>query len=96
MISKLSRLCNVTVPNMLTLLDELIEKTSEQMIDEEEPTGKVQEWSKGTRNEFQRAVVLYEKGKLLVDKHNAIVDELPREKALNQKKQNREDERREM
>ena len=96
MISKLSRLCNVTVPNMLTLLDELIEKTSEQMIDEEEPTGEVQEWSKGTRNEFQRAVVLNEKGKLLVDKHNAIVDELAREKALNQKRQNREDERREM
>ena len=30
-------------PNKLTLLDELIEKTSEPMIDEEEPSGVVQE-----------------------------------------------------
>ena len=95
-ISKLSRLCKVAVPNKLTLLDELIEKTSELMIDEEEPTGVVQEWIKGTRNEFQGAIVLYEKGKLLVDKHNTKVDELAREKALNQERKNKEDEGREM
>jgi len=74
----------------------MIEKTSELMVDEEEAIGVVQEWTKGTRNEFQGAVVLYEKGKLLVDKHNAKVDELGREKALNQERKNREDERREM
>ena len=34
-ICKLGQLCNVTVPNKLTLLDELIEKTSNLMIDEE-------------------------------------------------------------
>ena len=56
-IGKLRRLCSVTVPNKLTLLDELIEKTSELMIDEEEPIGVVQEWIKGTRIEFQGAVV---------------------------------------
>ena len=41
---ELSRLCNVTVPNKLTLLDELIEKTSELMIDEDEPIGVVRGW----------------------------------------------------
>ena len=95
-IGKLSRLCTVTVPNKLTLLDELIEKTSELMIDEEELIGVVQEWIKGTRTEFQGVIVLYEKGKLLVDRHNAKVDELVREKVLNQERKNREDERREM
>ena len=95
-IGKLSRLCTDTVPNKLTLLDELIEMTSELMIDEEEPIGVVQEWIKGTRTEFQWVVVWYEKGKLLVDRHNAKVDELAREKVLNQERKNREDERREM
>ena len=83
---KLSRLCTVTVPNKLTLLDELMENTSELMIDEEEPIGVVQEWIKGTRTEFQGVVVLYEKGKLLVDMHIAKVDELAREKVLNQER----------
>ena len=95
-IGKLSRLCTVTVPNKLKLLDELIEKTSALMIDKEEPIGVVQEWIKGTRTEFQGVIVLYEKGKLLVDRHNAKVDELARKKVLNQVWKNREDERREM
>ena len=50
------------------------------MIDEEETIGVVQKWTKGTRNEFQGAVVLFEKGKIEVDKQNAKVDELDRER----------------
>ena len=91
---KLSRLCNVTVPNKLKLLDELIEKTSELMIDEDEPIAAVQGWIKGTRYEFQGAILLYEKGKVLVEMHNSKLDELAKEKVLSQERKNREDERR--
>ena len=40
--------------------------------------------------------LLYKKGKVLLDKHNAKVDELAKEKVLNQERKNRKDKRREM
>ena len=40
--------------------------------------------------------MLYEKGKVCIEKHNAKLDELAKEKLLSQERKSREDERREM
>ncbi len=94
--SKLNRLCEVTVPNKLKLLDDLIEKTGELMIDEDATIVKVQTWTKDTRRAFQGVFSLYEKGKLVLDDYNTKMNELAKEKASHQERKNREDERREM
>ena len=73
---KLNRLCDVTVPAKLNLLDELIEKTSEQMIDEEESIGAVQSWITDTQGEFQEAFELYEKGKALLNANNTKLNDV--------------------
>ena len=66
------------------------------MIYEEVAMGDVQAWAKGTRNAFQEAYKLYEKGKIMIDEHDIKMSELAREKVLNQERKIREEERREM
>ena len=73
-VGKLNRLRDVTVPNKLQLLDELIEKTSELMIDEGKPIGAIQVWIKGTRNEFQETFRLFKKSKALINEYNSKTD----------------------
>ena len=95
-IETLNRLCGTTVPNKLKALEDLIEKTSEMMIDEEETIGAVQAWTKGTKNSFKEALELFAKGKAVINECNVKLNELAKKRTEDEERKNREEERKEM
>ena len=56
------RLVDITLPGKVKLMEELIEKMAEKMIDEEDTIDEVETWSNATRNAIDDAVRKGEEG----------------------------------
>ena len=67
--TKLQRLCETILPGKLSLMEDLIERMVEVMIDEEESDEEVKKWSAQTRENIQDAVKLPEHGKQLLTRY---------------------------
>ena len=68
--TKLQRLCETTLPGKLSLMEDLIERMVEVMIDEEGSDEEIKKWSAETRENIQDALKLLEHGKQLLTRYH--------------------------
>ena len=68
--TKLQILCETTLPGKLSLMENLIERMVEVIIDEGESDEEVKKWSAQTKENIQDAVKLLEHGKQLLTRYH--------------------------
>ena len=64
---KLQRIVDTTLPSKLNLMEDLIDKTSEMMIDEDFVLSEIQKWIMETRHAIEETVNWVKRGKSMVE-----------------------------
>ena len=92
---KQQRIVDTTLPSKLNLMEDLIDKTSEMMIDEDFVLSEIQKWTMGTRQAIEETVNWAKRGKSMVETyHKRKVDET-QAKMIEHERRKREEERKE-
>ena len=89
--TKLKRLCETTLPGKLSLMEDLIQRMVEVMIDDDESDEEVNKWSAQTRENIQDAVKLLKHGKQLLTRYHQEQADITRAK-LKEEEQKKLDE----
>ena len=66
---KLQRLTENTIPNKLNLIESIIERTQELMIDNESSIQEVKDWNSETRGIFKNTLTVFENGKYILQQY---------------------------
>ena len=64
---KLQRIVDTTLPSKLNLMEDLIDKTSEMMIDEDFVLSEIQKWTMETRHAIEETVNWAKRGKSMIE-----------------------------
>ena len=94
-IPKLQRVVDATIPNKLNLMEDLIEKTSEMMIEEDVVLSEIQKWTLETRQSIEETVCLTRRGKSLVESYYKQKADETNAEIMEEEKCKKEKERRE-
>ena len=94
--ANLRRLCDVTFPEKLKVVDELVEKVGELFIDEEKSMEEFHNWSGKVKHSMKHAKALFNDGKMEITRVNEERAQITRAKVMAEERKVKEDERNEM
>ena len=94
-IPKLQRVVDATIPNKLNLMEDLIEKTSEMMIEEDVVLSEIQIWTLETRQSIEETISLTKEGRSLVESYYKQKADETKAEMMEEEKWKKEKERKE-
>ena len=95
-IPKLQRVVDATLPNKLEILEDLIDKTSELMIEGDVVLSEIQKWAMETRKAIEETMDWATKGKSMVETYHKQKADENQAKMIEYEKKRKEKERREL
>lgn len=94
-IPKLKRIVETTIPNKLNMMEDLIEKTSEMMIEEDVVLSEIQKWTLEARQSIEETISLTMRGRSFVKSYYKQKADETRAEMMEEEKWKKEKERKE-